>query len=181
MLFFGGKGEVFCLSVHDGLCIDASRFSGKEGRDDDTCRVSVEKGDAPALVAPGILEWIKSDDTDFVYADGRECPDILGDSKELLNLGVEIANLLVVSQDDRFEISAALSFEKHLLAFLELTRFSKELSNEEKLCNAENSHKYDSPEQHVGSQEKGYAIHRKGRILCVSVISGYCSIFPVAL
>ena len=166
MFFFGGEGEVFCLSVYNGLCVDACRFSGEEGRDDDACRISVEEGDTPALVASGILEGVKADDADFVYADGGECSDVFGDGKELLDLGVEIADFLVVSQDDGFEVGAALSFEKHLLAFLELTRLAKELPYEEKLCNAENSHKYDSSEQYVGSQQKGGAVHRKENTLC---------------
>lgn len=181
VLFFGGKGKVLRLSVYDGLRVDPSRLSGKEGGDDDARRVSVEEGDAPALVAPSVLERVEADDADLVYADGCQRSNVLGDSEEILDFGVEIADFLVMTQDDSLKVGASLSFEEHLLALLSLTCFMKELSYEEKLCDTENPQKDDTSEQCVGSQQKGYTVHRGRKRLCVPIVSSHCSIFPVAL
>lgn len=159
--FFGSEREVLCLPLHNRLCIDARRFSGEKGRDNETGRVSVEERDAPALVASRILEWVEADNADFVNADHGKLANLLGESEELLYFGVEIADFLIMSHDNRFEIGAVLSFEEHFLALIELTCLAKELYYEEYLYQAEKPNADNFSEQCARSRQKSHATHKK--------------------
>ena len=59
-------------------------------------------------------------------ADCSEGAILLGEGEEFLNFRVEIADFLIMPQNDRFEIGAVLSFEEHLLALSQLARCAEE-------------------------------------------------------
>lgn len=156
---FGREREVLGLPRENRLRVDARRFARKERRDDDAGVLSVEERDAPALIASRVLERIEPDNAHLVNAHRGEAPNLLGYIVELLDFRVERADFLVMPEDNRLEVGAVFPFEKHLLALLELMRFSEKAHGESQIEEEEkrNSPRY-SPDGGGIGQELG-AIH----------------------